>query len=143
MLELEPLQPSQYRQVAEWEFGPQPNGTDWQRYETEMDAPQWRHLGLYDGAEFIGCISLERIDPQTMAYHVVTDRHKVHPQTLAQVLLKMADELFASGYAALTVRIPSTNRAAARLAIRCGMVETRRDESERHFILTKQVKNNG
>ena len=136
-LYLEPLRIDQYRQVAEWEFGEQSENTDWQRYIAEMNAPQWAHLGLYGGADFIGCISLERIDPQTMAYHVVTDRHRVHPRALAQVLLKMADELFKQGHTALTVRIPSTNRAAARLAIRCGMTETGRNESERHFILTR------
>jgi RimJ/RimL family protein N-acetyltransferase len=136
-LSLKKIGIDQYRQVAEWEFGPQPEGTDWERYYAEMNAPQWAHFGLYDGGEFIGCVSFERIDPHTMAYHVVTARHKVHPHSLAQVLLKSARFFFERGFTRLIVRIPKDNVAAARLAIRCGMREDRYTDSERHFTLIK------
>lgn len=134
---LEPLRADQYRQVAEWEFGPQPPDTDWQRYADEMNAPKWAHFGLYDGAEFVGCISLEKIDRQMAAYHVVTERHRIHPDALARVLLKTAAELFERGFTALVARIPIEKRAAAMLAQRCGMHEWGSTPKVRFFMLTK------
>lgn len=135
-LRLVPLHSHQYRTIAEWEFGPQEN-VDWPRYEAEMNAPQWGHYGLYKDGVFVGCVSLEWIDSQTVAYHVVTDRHRVHPRALAQVLLNVAGYLFALGNTALVVRIPREKRAAAILAIRCGMKEDAGTDKERHFTLTK------
>lgn len=136
MLELQPLRQDQYKQAAEWEWGPQDEDINWQRYEAEMDAPKWAHFGLYDGADFVGRVSIEKIDQLTVAYHVVTARHKVHPQALAQVLLKMAGWLFKQGFTALIAQIPQDNHAAAKLAIRCGMKEQRQDGPDRYFIMT-------
>lgn len=136
-IDIEPLRAEQYRQVAEWEFGPQPPDTDWQRYADEMNAPQWAHFGLYDAAEFVGCLSLEKVDGRTVAYHVVTGRHKIHPTVLAQVLLKTAGELFAMGYTEMIAQIPIEKRAAAMLAQRCGMHENGSTPKVRSFSLTK------
>lgn len=141
-LRLKPLEASQYKQVAEWECGPLPENTDWARYEAEMGAPQWSHYGLYDGAEFVGCVSFER-DRWTVAYHVVTGRHKVHPNALAQVLLNTAGALFERGFTALTARIPHEKRAAARLALRCGMREWGHTPEIRYFMLTEKRFRNG
>jgi hypothetical protein len=135
MITVQPLESHQYRQVAEWEFDIQED-RDWERYIAEMDEPQWQHFGLYLGPEFVGALSFERIDRQMLAYHVVTARHKVHPQALAQVLLKSAGFLFDQGYTALTARIPRDKRAAAKLAIRCGMREWGHTPTTRFFILT-------
>ena len=135
-LTLQPLGKDQYRQVAEWEWGPQED-VDWERYAAEMNAPQWAHFGLYDGAELIGCVSLEKIDRQMVAGHVVTARRKIHPLLMAQVLLKTAGDLFALGYTAMVARIPKDKRAAARLALRCGMREWGHTPETRYFILTK------
>jgi RimJ/RimL family protein N-acetyltransferase len=137
MLALKPLRQDQYRQVAEWEFGPQADNADWQRYEAEMNAPQWAHFGLYDGADFMGCVSFERINSQTMAYHVVTARRKIRPQSLAQVLLKTVGFFFRRGFTSLVAHIPENNVAAARLALRCGMREYERMNKERRFILSR------
>lgn len=136
-LHLKPLEASQYRQVAEWEFGPQPEDTDWDRYAAEMNAPKWAHFGLYEGSSFIGCLSLERISYNMAAYHVVTARRKIHPNSLAQVLLNTAGDLFDKGFTALTARIPHANHAASRLAIRCGMREWGHTPEIRYFMLTK------
>jgi len=143
MLTLEPLREDQYRQVAEWEYGPQPGGTDWRRYAVEMNAPQWTHFGLYDGADFVGCLSLEMIAHNMAAYHVVTARRKIHPDALAQVLLKTAEGLFDRGFTALSARIPIEKRAAALLARRCHMVEWGHTPAIRYFILTKARFGNG
>src|SRR5262245_46688880 len=137
MITLEPLREDQYRQVAEWEFGPQGADTDWARYRAEMNAPKWAHFGLYAGAELVGCVSLEKIDRQMIAYHVVTARRRITPTALAQVLLKMAGDQFALGYLALVARIPVEKRAAARLAIRCGMREWGHTPEIRYFMLTR------
>lgn len=136
MISLELLRRSQYQQVAEWEFGKQ-EGVDWARYEAEMSEPQWAHFAIYSHAEFVGCVSLEKIDQQTIAFHVVTSRHRVRSHALAQVLLGLAGELFNSGYTVMVVRIPKDKRAAAILALRCGMVEDIRSNEERSFTLTK------
>jgi len=104
---------------------------------SEMNASQWAHFALYSHAEFVGCVSLEKIDRHMVAYHVVTGRHKVNPRALAQSLLKMAGELFTSGYLALVARIPVDNVAAARLAIRSGMREWGHTPEIRYFMLTK------
>jgi len=134
---LKALRRDQFKQVAEWEFGEQPPNTNWEKYFSEMEAPQWAHFGLYDGGDFIGCVSFERIDPRTMAYHVVTRRHSVRPHALAQVLLKSAGFFFQRGFTSLVAKIPREKRAAARLAIRCGMKEEAVTDNERNFILTK------
>lgn len=136
MMDVELLRRSQYQQVAEWEFGPQ-ESVDWTRYYAEMNEPQWAHFAIYSHADFVGCLSLEKIDQQTIAFHVVTARKKVNSHSLAQVLLKMAGDLFNSGYTVMVVRIPKDKRAAAILALRCGMVEDAPSDKERSFTLTK------
>lgn len=138
MLELRPLKQDQYKQVAEWEYGPQEN-VDWPRYYAEMNAPGWYHLGVYSGAEFVGCVSFEQINRHIMAYHVVTARRKVQPQALADLLLSTTPFFFRRGFTALTVTIPIANVAAARLAIRCGMKELKAAPAERHFILMRGI----
>lgn len=137
MLELKPLEVGQYRQVAEWEFGPQPDDMDWERYYAEMNAPQWLHYGIYEGADFIGCISLERQGRTATEFHVVTARRKVNPYALAELLRNIAAYLFNHGFLALTTKIPKQKRAATRLAIRCGMVEWGHTPALRLFMLTK------
>ena len=143
-LRLEPLRADQYRQVAVWDWGSLGDDVDWERYAVEMNAPQWAHFGLYDGGDFVGCVSFEKIDPQMIAYHVVTARRRVNPYDLAQTLRQSAGEFFALGYVAMVARIPAAKRAAARLAIRCGMREWGHTQAEwiadplRYFILTKQ-----
>src|SRR5262245_49689209 len=137
MLSLEHLRPSQYRQVAEWEYGPQREDTDWDRYEAEMNAPQWRHFGIYSGEVFLGCLSLEIQDPSGADFHVVTARRAVKSQELTALLLSVADCLFQSGFLALTAHIPRKKRAAIILALRCGMFEYGHTSSDRRFILTR------
>jgi hypothetical protein len=137
-LTLEPLNSSQYRQVAEWEFGEQGENVDWSRYAAEMNAPQWMHFGVYSGADFVGCISLEKISYNMAAYHVVTARKRVHPQALAGALLTSAGYLFKEGFTAVVADIPIDKRAAARLAIRCHMKEWGHTPTMRYFILTRQ-----
>jgi hypothetical protein len=142
-LELQPLQLGQYRQVAEWEFGPQENA-DWERYVAEMNAPKWMHFGIYDGASFVGAVSFEKTSRNMAAYHVVTARRKVNPYALADALLTSAGYLFSRGFTAVTAEIPTDKRAAARLAIRCHMKEWGSTQAEwvrdpmRLFILTRQ-----
>jgi hypothetical protein len=136
MLALEPLRSEQFKQVAEWEFGVQENA-DWERYEREMSEPQWAHFGIYDGADFVGCVSFERTSYNMAEYHVVTGRHKVHPGALANCLLTSAGYFFNQGFTALTARIPVEKRAAVRLAIRCGMRQWGHTPTMRFFILTQ------
>jgi hypothetical protein len=102
-----------------------------------MSAPNWSHYAVYSGVDFVGCISFED-DHGTIAVHVTTARRKIHPNNLAQVLLKKAKEYFDSGHNALVARIPIDKRAAARLAIRCGMHEWGHTPQLRFFILTRK-----
>lgn len=135
-LTFEPLRTDQYKQVAEWEYGPQ-EGADWERYAAEMSAPQWLHFGLYQNSLFVGCISLEKTGRTMAEFHVVTARSAVHPNNLAIVLLDTAAYFFNRGFTGMTARIPKENRAAARLAIRCGMWEWGHTSVMRYFILTR------
>lgn len=137
MLTLEPLRPDQYAQVAEWEFGPQ-GDVDWEDYAAYMNEPQWGRFGLYLGLEYVGCISFEQTGRNMAAYHIVTARRKVHPQDLADVLRHTAAFLFNQGFTALTARVPVGKRAAARLALRCGMWEWGHTPTMRYFIMTKK-----
>src|SRR5262245_19903301 len=125
VLTLEPLRREQYRQVAEWEEGkPLGDGVDWERYAKEMRHPGWAHFGIYDGLSFVGCVSLEKTGRTIAEFHVVTARRMVHPQALADVLIRTAGYLFKEeGCLAVTTHSPANKRAAARLAIRCGMRE--------------------
>ncbi len=137
-LTLKTLKENQYKQIAEWEYGPQDEDTDWPRYFAEMNEPRWNHYGIYLNSSFVGALSLEKIDDETIAYHVVTERKRVKPGELARLLLTTAGRCLACGYTKLVVNIPKQKRAAARLAIRCGMVEVTGDEKNRNFIFTKK-----
>ena len=134
---LEPLRPDQYRQVAEWAHGPQENA-DWDDYATYMSDPTRTTHGIYLGPELVGCIWVEQVGRNMAECHIATARHKVHPQALAQVLLKIAGDLFSRGHTAVVARIPRKTRAAARLAIRCGLYEWGHTPTMRYFMLTKQ-----
>lgn len=138
-LTLKPLGAGQYRQVGEWRLGSQAQdfaALDWDSYAAEMNGSQWLHFGLYAGAAFVGCLSLEKTGPASAEYHVVAARHALDPRRMAGVLLDTASYFFNQGFTALTARIPADNRAAVRLAIRCGMRELGRIEPFRYFILT-------
>lgn len=142
-MRMELLHPSQYRQVAEWEYPELPENADWERYEKEMSRPHWIHFGIYDDSSFIGCVSLEKISHEKSEYHmaefhVVTARRKIKPAQLATLLLDTADYLFQQDFIALTARIPVEKRAAVRLALRCGMSEYGHTPTLRLFMLTKQ-----
>lgn len=137
MLTLEPLQSSRYRQVAEWEHGPQPDA-DWESYATEMNEPKWTRYGLHLGDQLVGCVSLEHISRNMVAFHVVTQRRAVHPDDLARALFDIGDRLFQQGILACVAYAPIRKREVARLASRCGMVEYGHDETMRYFIVTKK-----
>jgi protein-S-isoprenylcysteine O-methyltransferase Ste14 len=137
-LKLDSLRKEQYRQVAEWEYGPQSADADWDRYIAEMSAPKWKHFAIYSFGEFVGCLTLEDISSTTAAYHVVTARRRVHPAALANILLRSAEVMFRHGFTKLVANIPKEKRAAVRLAIRCGMREEGADESFRHFVFTRE-----
>lgn len=137
MLELKLLGASQYPQVAEWEFGKQGEDVDWSRYLAEMSQPQWTHFGIYRGDEILGCVSFEQTSYNMAEYHVVTNRHKVHPRELANLLLNTAGYFFSQDFTALTARIPIDKPAASRLALRCGMREWGKTPELRLFILTQ------
>ena len=137
MIELRPLHPDQHGQVAEWEFSRRLTGVDWERYKATVSAPKWEHLALYDGDDFIGCVSLERTSSQMVEFHVVTARRKIHPQILAKTLRLIAGVYFKNGFTALTASIPRDKRAAARLALRSGMREWGHTPTFRYFILTR------
>lgn len=137
MLTLEPLQPDQHKQIAEWAHGPQGN-VDWEDYAAYLNGPKMTTLGIYLGAEFAGCLFLERIDRNSVECHIATARNKIHPADLAQALLKKAGELFNQGYTAMVARVPRQTRAAARLALRCHMFEWGHTPTERYFILTRK-----
>lgn len=136
-LSLEPLRPDQYRQVAEWDYGPQSENTDWERYAADMSKPDWFHYGIYNGPDFVGAVSLEKISYNMAAYHVTTARRKIHPQRLATVLINLAGYLFSHGFTAVVARNPVEKRAGARLAIRCGMREWGRTPTTRYFVITR------
>lgn len=135
-LTLEALRADQYRQVAEWAWGPQENA-DWDDYAAQLNEPQRINFGIYLGAELVGCLFLERVDRNTVESHVATARKKIHPKDLANVLLNTAADLFTMGYTAMVARIPRRTRAAARLALRCGMFEWGHTPTTRYFILTE------
>lgn len=136
-LTLEPLCANQYCQVAEWAHGPQGN-VDWEDYAAYLNDPNRENFGIYLAAEFVGCVFLERIDRNTVEWHIATARKKIHQADLARVLLTKAGDLFAMGYTAMVARIPRQTVAAARLAMRCHMWEWGHTPATRYFILTEQ-----
>lgn len=137
LLTLKLLEERQYKQVAEWEYGKQPKNTDWPRYFAEMNAPKWVHYGVYSGASFVGALSFEWKDPETIAYHLVTARWRVNPFALAEKLLSCAEFHINRGFK-IIADIPIKKRAAVWLARRCGMREVSRDKTARHFVFTRE-----
>lgn len=103
-----------------------------------MNEPKWLHFGLYLGSEFVGRLSLEKIGRNMAEYHVITARRKVHSRALAEILRIAAAYLFANGFTAVVAHVPTTKRAAAILALRCGMREWGHTPQMRYFICTKQ-----
>lgn len=139
-IETAPLRADQYRQVAEWAHGPQEN-VDWDDYAAYMSDPKRATFGIYVGPELVGCIWIEKISRNMAECHIATARRKIHPNALAQVLLKTAGDLFARGHTAVVAHIPRETRAAARLAIRCGLREWGHTPTMRYFILTRSKYN--
>jgi len=136
-LTLEPLRADQYRQVAEWEYGPQPENTDWELHAREMEDPRTARLGLYLDGEFVGCVSLEQVSRNMVAFHIATRRHAFHPDYLARLLFNIAGDLFKQGATACVAHVPIEKRAVTRLALRCGMHEWGHSETTRYFMMTK------
>jgi hypothetical protein len=134
-LNIQPLQREHFHIVAEWEHGPQ-IAADWARYVAEMERPQWIHLGLYLDKQCAGCVSFEKVAPTVARIHVTTRRRAFHPNYLAWLLRQTAKVIF-EGVEVIEAVIPEGRRAAARLAIRCGM---RREDVfpwERRFVMTR------
>lgn len=133
--EIQPLQREHFHLVAEWEHGPQ-HHADWARYIEAMERPQWIHLGLYLDKQCAGCVSLEKTSPQVARIHVTTRRRAFHPDYLAWVLKQIAKVIF-EDVEVIEAIIPEGRRAAARLAIRCGM---RREDIfpwQQRFVMTR------
>lgn len=143
MITLEPLTRDQYPIVAEWEFGPQPENTDWAKYEREMEAPGWWHYGVYVDRDLSAHISLEQRNPSLMRFHVTKGpESRLHPYALADVLLQIADYLFTGAFEECEAIASPGNRAVARLAIRCGLRFRAEAEEGRRYSITKEERSN-
>lgn len=136
MITLEPLQPSQYRTVAEWEHGKQPPGTDWAQYRHEMEQPGWWHYCASVDGEPSAHISLEERSPSLLRFHASSKPGSaIHPRALAEILLRIADYCFTGPYEECEAVAP--RRAAARLAIRCGLTFRGETAEGRRYSITK------
>lgn len=136
-LTLEPLRRDQYRQVAEWEYGPQPDNINWELHAREMEDGKTVRYGMYLDDEFVGCLSLERTSRNIVGFHIATRRRAFHPDYLARLLLDMGGRLFDQGILACVAHAPIEKRAVTRLALRCGMHEWGHSETTRYFMMTK------
>jgi len=135
---LKPLRPDQYRHVAEWEYGPQPDNIDWELHAREMEDPKFERYGLYLNGSFSGCISFERISRNVIGIHVATRRHTFKPDELAAALRRMAGYLFDQDWLAIVAHAPIEKHEVARLALRCNMFEYGHSHTTRFFMMTRK-----
>lgn len=135
---VEHLRRGQYRQIAEWEYGPFEAPMDWERYARELEDPAWSHFAVYLDSDFCASISLESVRPDLIRFHVSKAPKTIDPFTLGDVLLRMADYCFENGIEECEAVAPPGKRAVAKLALRCGL--TYRDESEdgKRYSLTRE-----
>lgn len=92
---------------------------------------------MYFGGEFVGCVSLEQVSRNMVAFHIATHRHTFHPDYLARILFNIAGDLFKQDIVACVAHVPIEKRAVARLALRCGMYEWGHSKTIRYFMMTK------
>lgn len=130
------LSREQYRQAAEWEYGPQPENTDWAQYARKMERPGWTHFAVYAAGVFCASVSLEQIG-STVRFHVAKEPRAIRPDDLADLLIMMADYLFQNGIDALEAVAPEGMRAVKRLALRSGMSYQEQTEDGARFAITK------
>lgn len=109
-----------------------------EHYVNCLNLPQYLNFGAHRNGRMVAVITLERIDRVTVFFHVAKMPRSITPQELAELLGRIGDYLFANGFETARAAIPVSNRAAARLAMRCGMREVDQRDSDRIFQITRQ-----
>jgi hypothetical protein len=138
MLELKPLRKDQYRQVAEWEYGPQPDDMDWARHAREMETPNRLNYAIYADGRFCAVVCYEKVGPALASVHVSKEPHAITPHELARLLIRLADYFFRNGMEELQAIVPFNYRPSRRLAIRTGMTYCGNVERGERFAISKE-----
>lgn len=135
ILDLEPLQPGQLRQVYEWDRAQQIE--PYETYAARLGGPSWSHYAILDDGAFAGCLSLELTGPTECSIHLAKppggDR-----DALRRLLIDVGILLFRSGFTRLLCLVRPENETAARLVRECGMTETARDAEYITFTLAAE-----
>lgn len=135
MIDISLLLPAELSEV--WRWLKVEDAESWESYRDSRTGPQWMHLGLFDKAQLVGCISCEKM-ADTCFYHVATRPKSIHPKELRNVLIESTRLFLASGMTRTCAVIPHKNRAAKRLAIACGMRLRGGDEKEGIYTITAE-----
>jgi hypothetical protein len=135
MIDISLLLPAELSEV--WHWFEAEGIESWESYRDRLTGPQWMHLGLFDGAQLVGCISCEKM-ADTCFYHVSTKRGAVKPKDLRHALIESTRLFLASGMSQSSAVIPHKNRAAKLLAISCGMKLRGGDEKEGIYTITAE-----
>ena len=135
MLDLEPLDKSQLRQVYEWDRAEQIE--PFETYAARLGQGEWAHYAILDDGAFAGCLSLELIAPTKCSIHLAKppggDR-----DALRRLLIDVGVLLFRSGFTRLICKVRPGNDAAYALVRACGMTETARDDQYITLTLTAE-----
>lgn len=136
MLDLELLQPDQFRRVYEWDNAAEIECIE--RYTERLSMPNWTHYAINDDGAFIGCVSLELYDAFSCGLHLCMQPGAARLSELKRLLLAIGDMLFKSGLRDIYAEIKPENRAARLLAAMCGMRPNGSDFEYRRFRLTSK-----
>jgi len=131
------LRRDQYRQATEWEYGPQPENTDWARLTRDLEQPNWINYAVYYKNHFCAAVSLECVNSKIVRFHVAKQPKTINPFELADLLIRMADWLLRIGFDEIEAVIPFGYRPSRRLAIRTGMTYRGNVQNGERFSITK------
>ncbi len=117
----------------------QGDGYPFEHYVECLALPSYLNFGLYAGDVLTAAITLERVSDTVARFHVAKAARTIGVRRLAQTLTDIKDYLFASGFDIAEAAIPPANRAAAFLALRCGMRETGTEDGKRIFRINREA----
>jgi hypothetical protein len=138
MITTAPLRRDQYRQSAEWEYGPQPDGMDWDRHAEEMERPNWLNYAVYADGKFCAAISYEKASPALLSVHVAKEPHTITPRQMADLLIELADYFYRNGIEELQAIVPFGYKPSRRLALRAGMTYRGNVEQGERYAISKE-----
>lgn len=125
MLELRQLGLPALRQVYDWNNG-DAQGWDFEEWFRQASASNWIHYGVDREGQLIGCISLEKLNPETASIHLAFAPDAITTAELRPLLIGIGKTMFNHGIQQIEAAA-GQHKGAAAIAQRCGLYPLRDD----------------